>query len=84
MVLGKIILEVLSTWSSEAALNFIYVIDISGWLCSLQFLSVTLPVMDKQADFNKLNTLIKNTDWVKLIIEADSTNHAAENFHLLF
>ena len=40
--------------------------------------------MYKQADFNKLNTLIKNTDWVKLIIEADSTNHAAENFSSTF
>ena len=27
-------------------LNFILVIDISGWLCSLQFLSVTLSVME--------------------------------------
>ena len=27
-------------------LNFIWVIDISGWLSSLQFLSVTLPMME--------------------------------------
>ena len=44
----KIILGVIKKWSSEAALNlnFIWVIDITGWLNSLQFLSVTLPVME--------------------------------------
>ena len=40
----KIISGVIKKWSSEAA--FIRVIDTSGWLSSLQFLSVTLPVME--------------------------------------
>ena len=40
----KIILGVIKKWSS--VLKFIRVIDISGWLNSLQFLSVTLPVME--------------------------------------
>ena len=40
--------------------------------------------MYKQADFNKLNTLIKNTDWVELVIEADSTNHVGEHFFIYF
>ena len=44
----KIILGVIGKWSSKAALNFEFtqVIDISGLLNSLQFLSVTLPVME--------------------------------------
>ena len=46
----KIILGVIRKWSSEAALNFEFylsgVIDILGLLRSLQFLSVTLPVME--------------------------------------
>ena len=44
----KFILGVIRKWSSEAALNFefIWVIDIPGLLCSLQFLSVILPVME--------------------------------------
>ena len=44
----KIILGVIKKWSSEDALilYFILVIAISGWLSSLQFLSVTLPVME--------------------------------------
>ena len=46
--LRKIILGVIKKWSSAAALNlnFIWMTDISGWLCSLQLLSVTLPVME--------------------------------------
>ena len=40
----KIILGVIKKWSSEAALNFEFYP--SGWLSSLQFLSVTLPVME--------------------------------------
>ena len=39
----QIILGVIKKWSSEAA--FIWVIIISCWLSSLQFLSVTLPVI---------------------------------------
>ena len=44
----KIILGVIRKWSSEVhwILNVIWVIDISGWLSTLQFLSVTLPVME--------------------------------------
>ena len=43
IILGVIENEVLKLhW----ILNFIRVIDISGWLSSLQFLSVTLPVME--------------------------------------
>ena len=44
----KIIVGVIKKRSSEAVMNFelVWVIDILGWLRSLQFLSVTLPVME--------------------------------------
>ena len=45
----KIIIGVIrkmNFWSCTEFWILMRVIDISGWLCSLQFLSVTLPVME--------------------------------------
>lgn len=38
----------------------------------------------KHADFDKLNTLISDSDWHKLIMEATDVNHAVKNFTSTF
>ena len=38
----------------------------------------------KNADFDKLNLLIRNTDWNELILGASDINKAAENFSNTF
>ena len=42
----KNILGAIKNWSFEAELNFIFVIDIPGWLSSGLFLSAALPVKE--------------------------------------